>query len=58
MYPGSCTNNHYDVTGLINHGMVKNTKTWRSWEQNITFLWNKKLLTCASDDTFCVVIIL
>ena len=23
----SCTNNHRDVTDLINHGMVKDTKT-------------------------------
>ena len=24
--------------------MVKNTKAWISWEWNITFLWNKKIL--------------
>ena len=24
MYPSSCTNTHHDVTGLVNHGMVKN----------------------------------
>ena len=24
------------------HGMIKNTKTWISWEQNIIFLRNKK----------------
>ena len=29
------------------HRMIKNTKTWISWEQNITFLPNKKILTCA-----------
>ena len=23
----SCTNTHHDITGLVNHGMVKNTKT-------------------------------
>ena len=23
----SCTNTHHDVTDLVNHGMVKNTKT-------------------------------
>ena len=25
------------------HGIVKNTKTWISWERNITFLRNKKI---------------
>ena len=44
MHPVSCTNTHHDVTDLVNHGMVKNTKTWISWERNITFLWNKKIL--------------
>ena len=29
---------------LVNHGMVKNTNTWISWEWNIIFLWNKKIL--------------
>ena len=28
---------------LVNHWMCKNTKTWKSWEQNITFLRNKKI---------------
>ena len=42
--PVSCTNTHHDVTDLINHGIVKNTKTWISWERNITFLRNKKIL--------------
>ena len=37
-------NTHRDVTDLVNHGMVKNTKTWISWEQNIIFLRNKKIL--------------
>ena len=23
----SCTNNHHDITDLVNHGMVKSTKT-------------------------------
>ena len=44
MYLVSCTNTHRDVTDLVNHGMVKNTKTWISWEQNIIFLQNKKIL--------------
>ena len=44
MHPASCTNTHHDVTDLLNHGMVKNTKTWVSWEWNVTFLWNEKAL--------------
>ena len=43
MHPASCTNIHHDVTDLVNHEIVKNTKTWISWEQNITFLQNKKI---------------
>ena len=35
---------HRDITDLVNHGMVKNTKTWISWERNIIFLRNKKIL--------------
>ena len=30
MHPDSCTNTHHDVTDLINHEIVKNTKTWIS----------------------------
>ena len=30
MHPVSCTNTHHDVTVLVNHGMVKNAKTWIS----------------------------
>ena len=44
MHPVLCTNTHHDVTDLVNHGMVKNTKTWISWKRNIIFLWNKKIL--------------
>ena len=44
MNPVSCTNTHHDVTDLINHRMVKNTKYWISWERNTTFLQNKKIL--------------
>ena len=40
----SCTNTHCDVTDLVNHWMVENTKTWISWERNIIFLRNKKIL--------------
>ena len=44
MHPVLCTNTHHDVTDLVNHGIVKNTKIWISWKQNITFLRNKKFL--------------
>ena len=44
MHHVSCTNTHPDVTDLVNHEMVKNTKTWISWERNIIFLRNKKFL--------------
>ena len=44
MHLASCTNTHRDVTNLVNHGMVKNTKTWISWERNIIFLRNKKII--------------
>ena len=37
-------NTHHDVIDLSNHGMVRITKTWISWEPNITFLRNKKIL--------------
>ena len=35
---------HHYVTDLLNRGMARNTKTWISWEQNINFLRNKKIL--------------
>ena len=44
IYLLSCTNTHRDVTDSVDHGMVKNTKTWISWEWNIIFLRNKKIL--------------
>ena len=44
----SCTNTHHAVTDLVNHEMAKNTKTWISWEQNITFPQN---LTFGLDHT-------
>ena len=44
MYLASCTNTHREVTDSVNHGMVKNTKTWISWERNLIFLQNKKVL--------------
>ena len=44
MYPVSYTNTHHIITVLVNRGMVKNTKIWTSWEWNITFLRNKKII--------------
>ena len=44
MHLVSCTNTHHDVTDFVDLGMVKNTKTWISWERKITFLQNKKVL--------------
>ena len=45
MHPVSCTNNTpHDVTDLLNHGMVRNTKTRISWERDIMFSRNKKIL--------------
>ena len=44
MHPVSCTTTHHDITDLVNHGIVKNRKAWISWEWNITFLQNKKIL--------------
>ena len=37
MHPVSCTNTRRDITDLVNHGMVKTTKTWISWKRNY---WN------------------
>ena len=53
----SRTNTHHDVTDLVNLGMIKNIKAWISREQNITFLWNKKYLICASDGPLWEVIL-
>ena len=51
MHPVSCTNTHHDVTYLLNRGMAKNTKTWISWERNLFFLQNKKILKlCVRED--------
>ena len=43
MHPASRNNTDYDDTDLLNHEMVKNTKTWISWEQNIIFYDKKKI---------------
>ena len=37
-----CTTIHHDVTDLVNHGIVKNTKI--EYLENGTFLRNKKIL--------------
>ena len=44
MHLVSCTDTHCCITDLVNHWMVRNTKTWISWEQNIIFLQNKNIL--------------
>ena len=44
MHPVSCTNIHHCVTGLVNHRMNNNIKTWIFRKQSITFLRNKKTL--------------
>ena len=45
MHTVTCSNTHHDVTDLVNLEMVKNAKTWLSWERNITFLQNKKIIS-------------
>ena len=35
---------HHDVTDLVHHRMVKNTKPWISWKRNIIFYEIKKIL--------------
>ena len=57
MHPVTYTNTHHDITDLVNHGMVENTKTWISWKQLSFFYEIKKFLTCALDDTFAEVIV-
>ena len=44
MYLISCTGTHRDVTDFVNLEMVKNIKTWISWEWTLTYLRNKKIL--------------
>ena len=44
VHPVLCTNTHNDATDLVNHGIVKNIKTWTSWKRNTIFLRNKKIL--------------
>ena len=49
-------NTHYDVTDLVSHGMVKNTKIWISWEKNVTFLnsWSVPQMTQFEKSLFCI----
>ena len=35
-HPVSCIDTHHDATDLLNHGMVKNTKTWISFEHDFS----------------------
>ena len=52
MHLVSCTNTHRDVTDLVNHGMVKNTKL-EYLEKGTYFLYEiKKFIICALDGTF------
>ena len=58
MYLVSCTNTHQDVTDSVNHGMVKIQK-FEYLENGTQFFYEiKKILICASDDTFWKVIVL
>ena len=41
MHPASCTN-HHDVTNLVKHSMVKNTKTWIILKMEHNFLIKQK----------------
>ena len=58
MHPFSCTNTHYDVTDLVNHWMIKNTKTWIPWKRNVTFCkkknsWPVSQMTYFEELSFC-----
>ena len=44
MHHVSCTNAYHEVTVLVDHEMIKNTKSWTYRERNITFLRNKIIL--------------
>ena len=46
MHLVSCNNTHCDVTDLVNHGMVKNIKTWISCGQNIICFRRHILRSC------------
>ena len=48
----SCSNTHHDVTDLANHGMVETQKLEYLENGTYFFYKTKKILTCASDDTF------
>ena len=42
--PVSCSSTCHDFIYFGNHEMVKNAKTWLSWEQKIIFLKNQNIL--------------
>ena len=58
MHPVSCVNTYHDITDFVNHGMVKNTKTWISVEKKQLFYKIKKFLTCALDVVVLKVVVL
>ena len=45
IHPACANDTYHNVTDLVNDGIIKNTKTWVSWGQNISFLQNKKILS-------------
>ena len=57
MHLVSCTNIHYDVTDLVNQGMVKIPKLEYT-ESGTYFYVINNFLICASDNTFWEVIVL
>ena len=52
MHPVSCTDTHHDVTDLVNHGIVKNTKHEYLENGKQLSYETKKFLTCTSDGAF------
>ena len=48
MYSVSWTNTHHDVADLVNHGMILK---FEYFENETKLFYEKKFLTCASDDT-------
>ena len=44
MHPVSCRNTHHNIKDLVNHGMVKNTKTWNISRTEHGFSMKQKIL--------------
>ena len=44
MYPLSCANTYHDVWDFKVHERVRNKKIWKSQEQNMISLCNKKII--------------